>query len=131
MNGKAHINRQDPQSDGLPVRRRRTRFHVNADRLHWVASNENKFSCMTHVEFRAAAMAMSMGSSTTGTITQAIEPPGFPSDGDSKTGISSLELSRHLGVNYDTAWLPPQGRCHRGKAAKQPAEAPLAQHPAG
>ena len=22
-----------------------------------------------------------------------------------KTGISSLELSRHLGVNYDTAWL--------------------------
>jgi len=25
--------------------------------------------------------------------------------GQAKTGISSLELSRHLGVNYDTAWL--------------------------
>ncbi len=24
---------------------------------------------------------------------------------DTKTGISSLELSRHLGVKYDTAWL--------------------------
>ena len=27
------------------------------------------------------------------------------SDRQAKTGISSLELSRHLGVNYDTAWL--------------------------
>jgi len=25
--------------------------------------------------------------------------------GQAKTGISSLELSRHLGVKYDTAWL--------------------------
>ena len=25
--------------------------------------------------------------------------------GQAKTGISSLELSRNLGVNYDTAWL--------------------------
>jgi len=25
--------------------------------------------------------------------------------GQAKTGISSLVLSRHLGVNYDTAWL--------------------------
>jgi len=25
--------------------------------------------------------------------------------GQAKTGISSLELSRHMGVNYDTAWL--------------------------
>ena len=25
--------------------------------------------------------------------------------GQAKTGISYLELSRHLGVNYDTAWL--------------------------
>jgi hypothetical protein len=25
--------------------------------------------------------------------------------GQAKTGISSLELSRHLGVNVDTAWL--------------------------
>ena len=25
--------------------------------------------------------------------------------GQAETGISSLELSRHLRVNYDTAWL--------------------------
>jgi hypothetical protein len=25
--------------------------------------------------------------------------------GQAKTGITSLELSRHLGVKYDTAWL--------------------------
>jgi hypothetical protein len=25
--------------------------------------------------------------------------------GQAKTGIPSLELSRHLGVDYDTAWL--------------------------
>ena len=31
--------------------------------------------------------------------------PGLLSDGQTKTGISSLELSRHLGVNYDSAWL--------------------------
>ena len=30
---------------------------------------------------------------------------GFYLIGQAKTGISSLELSRHLGVNYDTAWL--------------------------
>jgi hypothetical protein len=34
---------------------------------------------------------------------------GVPFDliGQAKIGISSLELSRHLGVNYDTAWLLP------------------------
>ena len=31
--------------------------------------------------------------------------PGLLSYRPGKTGISSLELSRHLGVNYDTAWL--------------------------
>ena len=29
----------------------------------------------------------------------------FYLNGQAKTGISSLELSRHLGVKYDTAWL--------------------------
>jgi hypothetical protein len=47
----------------------------------------------------------------TGTIMQATKPPlttwfqAFYLIGQAKTGISSLELSRHLGVKYDTAWL--------------------------
>jgi hypothetical protein len=53
MNGKAHIGRQDPGSDGLPIRRRWTRFHVNADSQRWVDRNENKISRMADVEFRA------------------------------------------------------------------------------
>ena len=46
-----------------------------------------------------------------GTILQATKLPltlwflAFYLIGQAKTGISSLELSRHLGVNYDTAWL--------------------------
>jgi len=46
-----------------------------------------------------------------GTIMQATKLPlttwflAFYLIGQAKTGISSLELSRHLGVNYDTAWL--------------------------
>jgi hypothetical protein len=48
---------------------------------------------------------------TAGTIMQATKLPlttWFLASyliGQAKTGISSLELSRHLGVNYDTAWL--------------------------
>jgi hypothetical protein len=48
---------------------------------------------------------------TAGTIMQATKLPlttwflAFYLIGQAKTGISSLELSRHLGVNYDTAWL--------------------------
>jgi transposase-like protein len=48
---------------------------------------------------------------TAGTILQATKLPlttwflAFYLIGQAKTGISSLELSRHLGVNYDTAWL--------------------------
>jgi transposase-like protein len=49
---------------------------------------------------------------TAGTIMQATKLPltsWFLASyliGQAKTGISSLELSRHLGVKYDTAWLP-------------------------
>jgi transposase-like protein len=48
---------------------------------------------------------------TAGTIMQATKLPlttwflAFYLIGQAKTAISSLELSRHLGVNYDTAWL--------------------------
>ena len=48
---------------------------------------------------------------TSGTIMQATKLPlttwfqAFYLIGQAKTGISSLELSRHLDVNYDTAWL--------------------------
>lgn len=48
---------------------------------------------------------------TAGTIMQATKLPlttwfqAFYLIGQAKTGISFLELSRHLGVNYDTAWL--------------------------
>jgi len=48
---------------------------------------------------------------TAGTMMQATKLPltvwflSFYLIGQAKTGISSLELSRHLGVNYDTAWL--------------------------
>jgi transposase-like protein len=48
---------------------------------------------------------------TAGTIMQATKLPlttwflAFYLIGQAKTGISSLELSRHLGVNYDTAYL--------------------------
>ena len=48
---------------------------------------------------------------TAGTIMQATKLPltiwfqAFYLMGQAKTGISSLELSRHLGVKYDTAWL--------------------------
>jgi hypothetical protein len=48
---------------------------------------------------------------TAGTILQGTKLPlttwflAFYLIGQAKTGISSLELSRHLGVNYDTAWL--------------------------
>jgi transposase-like protein len=48
---------------------------------------------------------------TAGTIMQATKLPltiwflAFYLIGQAKTGISSLELSRHLGVNYDTAWM--------------------------
>ena len=48
---------------------------------------------------------------TAGTIMQATKLPlttwflAFYLIGQAKTGISSLELSRHLGVKYDTAWL--------------------------
>jgi hypothetical protein len=48
---------------------------------------------------------------TAGTIMQATKLPltsWFLANyqiGPAKTGITSLELSRHLGVNYDTAWL--------------------------
>jgi transposase-like protein len=48
---------------------------------------------------------------TAGTIMQATKLPlttwflAFYLIGQAKTGISSLELSRHLGVNYNTAWL--------------------------
>ena len=48
---------------------------------------------------------------TAGTIMQATKLSlttwfqAFYLIGQAKTGISSLELSRHLGVNYDTAWL--------------------------
>ncbi|MBD2551386.1 transposase, partial [Microcystis elabens FACHB-917] len=48
---------------------------------------------------------------TAGTIMQATKLPlttWFLASyliGQAKTGISSLELSRHLGVKYDTAWL--------------------------
>jgi transposase-like protein len=48
---------------------------------------------------------------TAGTIVQATKLPltswflAFYLIGQAKTGISSLELSRHLGVKYDTAWL--------------------------
>ena len=48
---------------------------------------------------------------TAGTIMQATKLPlttwfqAFYLIGQAKTGISSLELSRHLGVNYGTAWL--------------------------
>ena len=77
-----------------------------------------------------AAMAMSMGwfmaagfkryqcrhcghqaTLTAGTIMQATKLPlttwflAFYLIGQAKTGISSLELSRHLGVKVDTAWL--------------------------
>jgi hypothetical protein len=53
MDGKTRISRQDPGSDGRPIRRRRTRFHVNADSQHRVGRNENKISRMADVEFRA------------------------------------------------------------------------------
>jgi transposase-like protein len=48
---------------------------------------------------------------TSGTIMQATKLPlttwfqAFYLIGQAKIGISSLELSRHLDVNYDTAWL--------------------------
>jgi len=48
---------------------------------------------------------------TAGTIMQATKLPltnwfqAFYLIGQAKTGISSLELSRHLGVKDDTAWL--------------------------
>ena len=48
---------------------------------------------------------------TAGTIMQATNLPlttwflAFYLIGQAKTGISSLELSRHLGMKYDTAWL--------------------------
>ena len=48
---------------------------------------------------------------TAGTIMLATKLPlttwflAFYLIGQAKTGISSLELSRHLGVKYDTAWL--------------------------
>jgi transposase-like protein len=48
---------------------------------------------------------------TAGTIMQATKLPlttwfqAFYLIGQAKTGVSFLELSRHLGVNYDTAWL--------------------------
>lgn len=48
---------------------------------------------------------------TSGTIMQATRLPlttwfqAFYMIGQAKTGISCLELSRHLDVNYDTAWL--------------------------
>jgi len=48
---------------------------------------------------------------TAGTIMQATKLPlttwflAFYLIGQAKTGISSLELSRQLGVKYDTAWL--------------------------
>ena len=48
---------------------------------------------------------------TAGAIMQATKLPlttwfqAFYLIGQAKTGISSLELSRHLDVNYDTAWL--------------------------
>ena len=48
---------------------------------------------------------------TAGTIMQATKLPlttwflAFYMIGQAKNGISSLELSRHLGVNYETAWL--------------------------
>jgi transposase-like protein len=48
---------------------------------------------------------------TAGTIMKATKLPlatwflAFYMIGEAKTGISSLDLSRHLGVNYDTAWL--------------------------
>ena len=48
---------------------------------------------------------------TAGTILQSTKLPlstwflAFYLIGQAKTGISSLELSRHLGVKYDTAWL--------------------------
>ena len=48
---------------------------------------------------------------TAGTIMQATKLPlttwflAFYLIGQAKTGISSLELSRHLGVKVDTAWL--------------------------
>jgi len=48
---------------------------------------------------------------TAGTIMQATKLPlttrflAFYLIGQAKTGISSLELTRHLGVKYDTAWL--------------------------
>jgi transposase-like protein len=51
------------------------------------------------------------GTLTAGTIMQATKLPlttwflAFYLIGQAKTVISSLELSRHLGVNYDTAWL--------------------------
>ena len=57
---------------------------------------------------------------TSGTIMQATKLPlttwflAFYLIGQAKTGISSLELSRHLGVNYDTAWL---ARCQLRRAS--------------
>ena len=48
---------------------------------------------------------------TAGTILQSTKLPlstwflAFYLIGQAKTGMSSLELSRHLGVKYDTAWL--------------------------
>ena len=46
-----------------------------------------------------------------GTFMQATKLPittrflAFFPIGQAKTGISSLELSHHLGIKYDTAWL--------------------------
>jgi len=48
---------------------------------------------------------------TAGTIMEATKLPltiwflAFYLIGQAKNGISSLELSRHLGVKWDTAWL--------------------------
>jgi hypothetical protein len=77
-----------------------------------------------------AAMAMTMGLSMAGgssaisAAAPAIRPPSRPRSimqatklplttwflafyliGQAKTEISSLELSRHLGINYDTAYM--------------------------
>jgi hypothetical protein len=61
-----------------------------------------------------------------GAIMQATKRPlttwflAFYLIGQAKTGISSLELSRHLGVNYDTAWLLHNKICVRWLIGKSP-----------